>query len=102
MKVDIIFLNILKFRDKVTDKAKYRVEYLLNDGKAMQDTATMKGVNSVAFYTDKEVLWEKLNAKDRLEPMTLVINQVPSKNNPLKIVPVIAQVVTKNGTIDLL
>ncbi len=102
MTLDVIFLGILKYKDKQTGEYKYRVSYLLNNDNAKQDTDTYKGLNECSFYTSNSTLFDKLNGKDALTSMKFVVESRPSYNNPLKQVSEVTKVITKNDTIDLI
>lgn len=102
MELDILFLNVLKFKDKLTGKDKYRIGYILNNPNARQDSNTFKGLNELCFYTDNPILFEKLSGKDSLLPMVLKVEQKPSTSNPLKLISQITAIKTKNEIINLL
>lgn len=101
MTIDVIFLGVLKYKDKQTGEVKYRVTYLLNNDNANQDTQTFKGISECAFYSSNSKLFEKLGSKDALTSMKFVVEYRPSYNNPLKQVSEITKIITKNDTIDL-
>lgn len=102
MELDILFLNVLKYKDKETGKDKYRIEYILNDVKARQNNVTFKGLNTLAFYTDNSLPFEKFTEKDALQPMVLKVEQKPSSKNPLKLISQVTAIKTKNENISLL
>ena len=39
MKINVLLLGVLKYKDKQTGVDKYRVSYLLNDSNAFQNTS---------------------------------------------------------------
>lgn len=102
MELDILFLNVLKYKEKETGKDKYRIEYILNDVKARQNNVTFKGLKPLAFYTYNSLLFEKFTEKDALQPMVLKVEQKPSVSNPLKLISQVTAIKTKNEDISLL
>lgn len=101
-EINILFLNVLKYKDKETGEYKTRFAYLLNDDKAKQNTDNLKGVSEYSYYCDGTQLFDKLNGSDALTSMKLVVEQRPSMRNPLKTVTIIKTVITKHATIELL
>lgn len=102
MELNVFFLNCLKYQDKETKAFKYRFSYVLNDSKARQDTEKFKGLNELCFYSDNPILFEKLKGADALTPMTLKVEQKPSASNPLKLIPQVTMLKTKDENISLL
>lgn len=102
MELKVIFLGVLKYQDKETKESKYRVSYVLADKKAIMDSANFKGIQDNAYYTDKSVVWEKLQSTDALTEMTFIVESRPSLRNPLKNVTEITSIITKHETIELL
>lgn len=102
MELDILFLSVLKYKDKQTGEEKCRFAYLLNDSKARVENANLKGLNELCFYTDSTKPFDILKGEDALKPMVLKVEQKPSKNNPLKTVNEVVEIRTKNETISLL
>lgn len=103
MEVSVVFLNILKYQDKETKKDKYRFCYVLNDDKAKLENDKFKGLADNSFYFDNSKLFDILTKEDSLTSMKLVVENRPSKRNPLKSVMEVTKVITKNhGSIDLL
>lgn len=102
MELNIYFLNCLKYLDKETNTFKYRFGYVLNDKNAIQETDKFKGLNELCFYTDKDVIFEKLKGIDALTPMTIRVEQKPSVKNPMKLNAQIVFIKTKDEDISLL
>lgn len=102
MELNILFLNVLKYKDKETNADKFRVSYVLNDNSARQSTANMKGLSELCFYTDNPIIFAKFTGDDALKPMTLIVEQKPSLANPLKMVSQVTAIRTKNDNISLL
>ena len=50
MELNIIFLSVLKYKDKETGKEKIRFSYLLNDEKAKRNDNTIKGLSELSFH----------------------------------------------------
>lgn len=101
MELNVLLLGVLKFKDKETGESRYRISYILNDRDAFQDTQNFKGVNELSFYTDNDVIFEKISINDILKPCVLKIVQKPSLKNPLKMISQVVSLKTKNDTIDL-
>lgn len=102
MELKVIFLGVLKYQDKETKQDKFRVSYVLADKNAIMNTANFKGIQDNAYYTDKSIVWDKLQSTDALTDMTFKVESRPSLRNPLKNVTEIVSIVTKHDTIDLL
>lgn len=102
MELNIIFLNVLKYKDKETGVYKCRFSYLLNDSEAKEETPNLKGLSELSFYTSDDKLFEHLKGEDALKPMVLKIEEKPNKHNPLKSSRYVTQVITKNEIIDIL
>lgn len=102
MKINVLLLGVLKYKDKQTGVDKYRVSYLLNDSNAFQNTSNFIGINELSFYTDCPLLFETVSHDDILQPAVFEIIEKPNPSNPLKMRMDIASVKLKNGTISLL
>ena len=101
MELNIIFLSVLKYKDKETGKEKIRFSYLLNDEKAKRNDNTLKGLSELSFYSDSTLPFEKLSGDDALQPMILIVEQKPSVSNPLKQISQVTAIQTKNEIINL-
>lgn len=102
MEVNIIFLNVLKYKDKETGVYKCRFSYLLNESVAKLETPYLKGLSEFSFYTNDDKLFEHLKGEDALTPMILKVEEKPNNRNPLKTSRYVTQVITKNEIIDIL
>lgn len=102
MEIDVLFLGVLKYKDKNTQEDKYRVSYIHNTDKAKVNNKNFKGINECSFYTDDPIVFEKLTKDDALTSMKFVIENRPSLTNPLKTISDVTVIKTKNEVLKLI
>lgn len=102
MEIKAFFLGALKYEDKVTNEPKLRFSYLLNDQKAIKESDRFVGLNELSFYTDKVAIFDEFKGDDCLQPITLVVEEVPSTSNPLKTNRKVVEIKKKDKIISLL
>lgn len=102
MKLNVLFLGVLKYNDKKTGEPKLRISYVVNDESAKQETLNFKGLNECSYYTDMVSIYDKFTKEDALTNMEFTLQSRPSRNNPLKSITEIVDIKTKRDTIKLL
>lgn len=101
-EIDVLYLGILKYKDKQTQEDKYRISYILNSDGAKTDTQHFKGVQEFGYFIDNPIAWETLKKEDAMTSMKFIIENRPSTRNPLKTVTVLKAIKSKNANIELL
>lgn len=102
MKLNVLFLGVLKYNDKKTGEPKLRLTYLLNNDTAKQENNRFKGINECAYYLDDVSLFDRFSKEDTLTQMEFTLESRPSQNNPLKTITQITEIKTKRDLIKLL
>lgn len=102
MELNVLLLGVLRYKDKETGENRYRISYILNDRNAYQNTQNFKGLNELSFYSDNDIIFEKITLDDIMKSCILKIEQKPSKKNPMKMISEVVAIKTKNETISLL
>lgn len=84
MKLNVVILNVMKFKDKKTNKEKVRIGYFFNGQDSIELGNNFKGVAELSYYTD-DLSWFDIISKDMI--LTSCIMEFEEKrypNNPLK------------------
>lgn len=101
MKINVLFLGVLKYTDKKTQEPRVRITYVVNDVNSKQDTVYFKGLNECVYFTDKAEIFDKFTKEDALTNMEFVLENKPSLTNPLKTITRITEIRTKRDNIKL-
>lgn len=102
MKLNVLFLGVLKYKNKQTGEPMVRISYVVNDANAKQDTLNFKGLNECSFYTEHAEVFDKFTKEDALTQMEFIVEQRPSATNPLRTISQVTEIKTKRDIIKLL
>lgn len=101
MKLNVLFLGVLKYKNKNTGEPMLRITYLSNDTNSKQETMNFKGLNECAYYTDRVDIFDKFTKEDALSSMEFTLESRPSMSNPLKSITQVIEIKTKRDIIKL-
>lgn len=84
MKLNVVILNVMKYKDKKTNKEKVRIGYFCNGQDSIELTDKFKGVSELSIYTE-DTNWFEIISKDMiLHTCIMEFEEKRYPNNPLK------------------
>lgn len=107
-EINATIISVLRYDEKdkktgeKTGKQKIRIDYLMLGKEAMQDKDNFRGYSSLSCFIDcNDTLWSKLTTKVIMQPVELVLEQVPSARDPFKSYVRVNSINTKDEVISL-
>lgn len=107
-EINATILNVLRYDEKnkqtgeKTGKQKIRIDYLMLGKESIQDKTNFRGYAPLTAFIDyNETIWNKLTVKVIMQPVEIVLEQVPSTRDPLKSYTRMNAINTKDEVISL-
>lgn len=107
-EINATILSVLQYDEKdkttkePTGKKKIRIDYLMLGKESIQDKEKFRGYSVLACFIDyNETLWSKLTTKVIMQPVEMVLEQVPSAKDPFKSYTRVKSINTKDEVISL-
>lgn len=102
MKIQIILLNAMKYKDKETGQDKVRLGYVPFDKGSLRDEDKFKGFTELGGYISNVEVLNNLQKTDFMQECTLIGEEITNPRNPFKKSMKLTTLITKNATISLL
>ena len=107
-QINATLLSVLLYdeKDRVTKektgKQKIRIDYLMLGKESIQDNTKFRGYTVLSCFLDyKENIWSKLTTKVIMQPVEIVLEQLPSSRDPFKSFVRVKSINTKDEVISL-
>lgn len=107
-EINATILSVLQYEEKdkqtkePTGKKKIRMDYLMLGKESIQDRDRFRGYSVLACYIDySEEIWNQLTTKVIMQPVEMVLEQVPSARDPFKSHVRVNSINTKDAVISL-
>lgn len=107
-QINATIISVLRYDEKdkntkeKTGKQKIRIDYLMLGKDSIQDRGNFRGYANLSCFIDyNESIWSKLTTKLIMQPVEMVLEQVPSARDPFKSYVRVKNINTKDEVISL-
>lgn len=107
-EINATIISVLRYDEKdrntkeKTGKQKIRIDYLMLGKESIQDKSNFRGYANLSCFIDyNENIWSKLTTKVIMQPVEMVLEQVPSARDPFKSYVRVKSINTKDEVISL-
>lgn len=107
-EINATIISVLRYDEKnkktgeKTGKEKIRIDYIMLGKEAMQDNERFRGYAILSCFVDNvNDLFSKLTTKVIMQPVEIVLEQVPSQRDPFKTYVRVNSINTKDEVISL-
>lgn len=107
-ELNATILSVLRYDEKdkktgeKTGKKKIRIDYVMLGKDAIQDNENFRGYSQLScFIDDKNDVWSKLTTKVIMQPVEIILENVPSARDPFKSYVRVNSINTKDEVINL-
>lgn len=107
-EINATIISVLRYDEKnkqtgeKTGKQKIRIDYLMLGKDSIQDKEKFRGYANLTCFIDyNETIWSKLTTRVIMQPVEMVLEQVPSARDPFKSYTRVNSINTKDEVISL-
>ena len=107
-EINATIISVLRYDEKnkqtgeKTGKQKIRIDYLMLGKESIQDRENFRGYANLSCFIDyNENIWSKLTTRVIMQPVEMVLEQVPSARDPFKSYTRVNSINTKDEVISL-